>query len=276
MTHRFLSLLMSAMAMLTAGMPPAQALQSDWMEMKPARYRLVAAELGGRAYAALQIDLKPGWHTYWRYPGASGIAPQFDFSAGSGVNVRAPIYPAPYFFDDGVGGFYGYAGAAGFVFPLDLRRSARLSLAASFGVCREVCVPVDIKLDLPIDKKQLPGSPHAALIKRLVEAAPQAPSDDLRVDGVTFDGTSLQLVITGRDLTDPQVMSVPGPHDVLGEPRIAARHPEAFLIEVPAWSKLDHPLIGRKLTFVVRDGARAIEQDIEIRDHRLLPQDDPK
>jgi hypothetical protein len=30
-------------------------------------------------------------------------------------------------------------------------------------------------------------------------------------------------------------------------------------------------LIGRKLTFLVRDGTKAIEQEVEITDHRLLP-----
>ena len=275
MSNRFFLRLLAA-ALLFAPVSGAQAVQSEWTEMKPARYRLVAAEINGRYFAALQIDLKPGWHTYWRYPGASGMAPEFDFSGGSGVNVRAPLFPAPYFFDDGVGGFYGYQGMAGFVFPVDLQRSATLRLQASFGICREVCVPVDIKLELPIKKQQLPASPHAGLIRGWLAAQPQAPSDTLRIEGVTFDGTSLQLVVTGRDLDNPQVMSVPGPHDVLGEPRVAAYHPEAFLIEVPAWSKLDHPLIGRKLTFIVRDGERAIEQDITIRDHTLLPQDDPK
>ena len=62
---------------------------------------------------------------------------------------------------------------------------------------------------------------------------------------------------------------------MLGEPRIAAQHPAAFLIEIPAWSKLDHPLIGRKLTFVVRDGVRVVEQDMPIEDHRQMPRQEP-
>ena len=53
------------------------------------------------------------------------------------------------------------------------------------------------------------------------------------------------------------------------------RHPASFLIEVPAWSKLDHPLIGRKLNLIIRDGERAIEADFEITDHRLIPRDTP-
>jgi len=68
------------------------------------------------------------------------------------------------------------------------------------------------------------------------------------------------------------VITIPGPHDVIGLPRTVGRDEDAFLFEIPAWSKLDHPLIGRKLTFIVRAGTRAIEQKIQVRDHRLLPQ----
>lgn len=251
---------------------PAHANETAWVDMKPARYRLVAAEIDGQYFAALQIDMKPGWHTYWRYPGASGIAPEFDFSTSRNVSVGAVGYPAPYFFDDGIGGFYGYDGMAGFVFPLTVKDTAlnnvELRLNGLIGVCREVCVPVEVKLSLPLQTGV--SSPHGAFIQNLLAARAQAPSDDLRIESASFDGVSLQVVVTGKQLNAPQLMYIPGPHDVLGEPRIAARHPAAYLIEIPAWAKLDQPFIGRKLTFVVRDGARVVEQDIAVRDHRQL------
>lgn len=251
---------------------PAHANETAWVEMKPARYRLVAAEIDGQYFAALQIDMKPGWHTYWRHPGASGIAPEFDFSTSRNVSVGAVDYPAPYFFDDGIGGFYGYDGMAGFVFPLSVKdtalNNAEVRLNGLIGVCREVCIPIEVKLSLPI--KSGVSSPHSAFIEKLRRARAQAPSDDLRIESASFDGVSLQVVVTGQQLSAPQVMYIPGPHDVLGEPRIAARHPAAYLFEIPAWAKLDQPFIGRKLTFVVRDGARVVEQDIAVRDHRQL------
>lgn len=252
----------------------AIAAETAWVEKKPARYRLVAAEIDGQAYAALQVDMKPGWHTYWRYPGASGIAPAFDFAKSTGVSVAQTQFAAPYFFDDGVGGFYGYEGMAGFVFPLELKDTAQLHLNGLIGVCREVCVPMDIELKLPL--ADTAGRTHAPFIAALLAQRPQMPSKALKVARASFDGVSVQLVVTGTDLKNPQAMYIPGPHDVLGEPRIAARHPAAFLIEIPAWSKLDHPLIGRKLTFIVRDGSRVVEQDVEVVDHRSVPRDNPQ
>lgn len=255
---------------------PVAAIDSVWVEKDPARWRLIAAEVDGKPYAALEIQLSPGWHTYWRFPGASGIAPEFDFSESLNVSAETAIYPAPYFFDDGVGGYFGYAVNAGFVFPLKFEANeATLNFAGLIGVCREICIPMDLQTGLMVDAQSLSTSPHASKIADMLAAQTQMPNADLGIGGISFDGVSLQVVVTGMDIKDPQVMIVPGPHDIIGPPRIAARHPASFLIEVPAWSKLDHPLIGRKLNLVIRDGARAIEADVEVMDHRLMPLDMP-
>ena len=253
---------------------PAQALvDGPWVDMEPARYRMIAAEVDGQAYAALEIELKPGWHTYWRYPGASGLEPEFDFAESRGVEAGAPLFPAPYFFDDGVGGFNGYEGAAGFVFPLTMQLSGELTMRGMIGVCREVCVPMEMTQKLVFNRDGLAASPHKGAIKALLQAQPQEPSGDLIIRSASFDGVSIQLVVSGTALEAVSVITIPGPHDIIGLPRTVGRDEDAFLLEIPAWSKLDHPLIGRKLTFIVRAGERAIEQIIQVRDHSLLPQE---
>ncbi|MBT5158128.1 MAG: hypothetical protein HOM48_08790 [Rhodobiaceae bacterium] len=258
--------------LLGLGVDAAQAAAAaPWVDKKPVRYRLVTAEVAGQAYVALQLQLKPGWHTYWRYPGASGIAPEFRFNASRGGKIGAAIFPAPHFFDDGVGGFYGYEGETGFVFPMQAKPGTMVKLESLLGVCREVCIPFEIRQTLVLPTNGGSNPQHKQVIANLLAAQATPENAALRVARVSFDGVSLQVVVTGQDLKTPYVMSVPGPHDILGPPRTAARHPAAHLIEIPAWSKLDHPLIGRKLTFLVRDGTKAIEQEVEITDHRLLP-----
>lgn len=255
---------------------PAAAVDSVWVEKEPARWRLIAAEVEGSPYAALEVQLNPGWHTYWRFPGASGIAPEFDFTASVSIKAASAVYPAPYFFDDGVGGYFGYAVDTGFVFPLKFQRNkVTLNFTGLIGVCREICIPMNLEAGLMVDTKALRDSPHTDKIAAMLAAMPQQPNADLGIGGISFDGVSLQVVVTGQDLQDPQVMIVPGPHDIIGPPRMAAKHPASFLIEVPAWSKLDHPLIGRKLNLIIRDGARAIEADVEVTDHRLMPREMP-
>jgi DsbC/DsbD-like thiol-disulfide interchange protein len=259
---------------LVAALMPAHALvDGPWVDMDPARYRMIAAEVDGQAYAALQVELKPGWHTYWRYPGASGLEPEFDFSESRGIEAGMPLFPAPYFFDDGVGGFNGYKDMAGFVFPLAMQLNGELAMRGLIGVCREVCVPMEVSQRLVFNRDGLAASPHKAAIKALLQAQPQEPSDDLIIRSASFDGVSIQLVVSGTALEAMSVITIPGPHDIIGLARTVGRDEDAFLLEMPAWSKLDHPLIGRKLTFIVRAGARAIEQNIQLRDHSLLPQE---
>ena len=207
----------------------------------------------------------PGWHSYWQYPGASGICPNSPVPA----NASGRSYQAPYFFDDEAGGFYGYTGQVGFAAPLT-RPQGRLSLEAFIGVCREICIPVELSLALDWQASSAPAD--NAFIGQVLAARPAAPSARLAIDNASFDGVSLQVVITGQALENPVLMAVPGPHDVLGSPYIAARHPDAFLVEMPAWSKLDHPLIGRSLNFIVRDGSHAIEQLVKVTDHRIMSQ----
>ena len=273
MKLRFCPYLLAFLLLLSVLCAPAMALvDGSWIDREPARYRLIAAEIDGVPYAALQMQLKPGWYTYWRYPGASGFAPEFDFAESRRVTAREPIFPAPYFFDDGVGGYNGYAGEAGFVFPLIMQQTAELNMRGMVGVCREVCVPMEVAQKLVFNRDGLKTSPHKSAIKALLDATPQQPSADLVIRSASFDGVSVQLVVNGRALEEVSVIAIPGPYDVFGLPRIVGRHADGYLLEMPAWSKLDHPLIGRKLSFIVRSGARAIEQDIRVRDHSLLPQ----
>ena len=54
--------------------------------------------------AASPFSLQPGWKTYWRTPGDSGVPPRFDFSKSENVEAVTVLWPAPTKFDDGAGG----------------------------------------------------------------------------------------------------------------------------------------------------------------------------
>ncbi|WOI55469.1 protein-disulfide reductase DsbD domain-containing protein [Palleronia sp. LCG004] len=95
--------------------------------------------------AAIDIALEPGWKTYWRAPGATGIPPQFDWSGSRNVADLKIAWPVPHAFSQNGVTSIGYA--EGVVLPLivtprDPARSVDLRLTLSIGVCREICVPV--------------------------------------------------------------------------------------------------------------------------------------
>src|SRR5262245_7846953 len=82
---------------------PALAATGEWISDGKAKVRLVAegVDTAGRLRAGLEIALDPGWHTYWRSPGDSGVAPVIDFSGSRNVGPVETAFPVPERLDDG-------------------------------------------------------------------------------------------------------------------------------------------------------------------------------
>ena len=117
----------------------AHAASSDWFEMEGASIRLVTAgrpDAEGRLRGMLDIKLKPGWKTYWRDPGDSGVPPTIDVSANPNITSAAFDFPAPQRHDDG--GFLW----AGYDYPIGLPVTFTLKDAAG---------PATIDADTMID-----------------------------------------------------------------------------------------------------------------------------
>ena len=129
-----------------AAAPPANA--DDFAERLANAARLsllsgyVAAD--GTYRAGIRVDLLPGWKTYWRAPGNSGIAPEFDFSGSENVASVDVFWPEPDLMTDAGVLTIGFANEM--VLPLkvvavDPAAPVNLVLDMEFGVCEDVCVP---------------------------------------------------------------------------------------------------------------------------------------
>ena len=67
---------------------------SDWDRDARAGVRLVAGNAlpDGTQRAGVEVVLAPGWKTYWRYPGDSGVPPRFDFARSAGSLTVPAIF----------------------------------------------------------------------------------------------------------------------------------------------------------------------------------------
>jgi DsbC/DsbD-like thiol-disulfide interchange protein len=130
---------------------------SPWQDDAQSAARLISAravnESGGRMFrAGVEIKLKDGWKTYWRYPGDSGVPPVLDFSKSQNVKAVTVLYPAPTRFPDGGGGnSIGYKGVL--ILPLhvvaqDADKPVTLNLKLDYAACEKLCVPAEAKLEL--------------------------------------------------------------------------------------------------------------------------------
>jgi DsbC/DsbD-like thiol-disulfide interchange protein len=155
-THLLPILTAASLVILTSSAANAADV-SPWEDDAQSAARLISAravnESGGRMFrAGVEIRLKDGWKTYWRYPGDSGVPPVLDFSKSQNLKAVTVRYPAPTRFSDGGGGHsIGYKGTVILplhVVPQDAGKPVTLNLKLDYAVCEKLCVPAEAKLEL--------------------------------------------------------------------------------------------------------------------------------
>lgn len=120
---------------------------SPWSADGNAAIRLMAGRPqagSGTLLAGLEIRLDPGWKTYWKVPGDSGVPPRFDWSGSDNVASVEPLFPAPKRLADGAGWAIGYDSSLVVplrVTPKDAARPVTLELTLDYAVCEKLCVP---------------------------------------------------------------------------------------------------------------------------------------
>ena len=127
---------------------------SPWQRDSHSAVRLLAGSRSGAVLlGGIAIQLEPGWKTYWRTPGDSGVPPRFDFSKSENVEAVTVMWPAPMKFGDGAGGVsLGYKQQV--VLPLRIvaksaDRPVTLRAEINYAVCEKLCIPVEASAELP-------------------------------------------------------------------------------------------------------------------------------
>jgi DsbC/DsbD-like thiol-disulfide interchange protein len=141
-----------AAACLIAGSARADD-ASPWIKDTYSQVRLIAGSRSGTAFlGGIALQLQPGWKTYWRTPGDSGVPPRFDFSKSENVESVTILWPAPMRFPDGAGGVsLGYSKQV--LLPLRIvakhaDKPVTLRAAINYAVCDKLCVPVEASAEL--------------------------------------------------------------------------------------------------------------------------------
>jgi DsbC/DsbD-like thiol-disulfide interchange protein len=137
----------------------------------------------GVVRGALEIDLKPGWKTYWLDPGDAGVPPTLDASASRNVAAADMSFPAPRHFNDGFAEWAGYDEPVTFpvTFTLgDPTQPAAVEAAVFLGICETICVPVQatLKLDTSSDPD---NADDAETVQAAFEALPGPARPDFGV-----------------------------------------------------------------------------------------------
>jgi DsbC/DsbD-like thiol-disulfide interchange protein len=215
--------------LLLTGAPMAQAQDaSAWQGELHAAARLIGGATQNAAEAkwlraGIEIRLEPGWKTYWRYPGDSGMPPKLDFTGSENVSAVTALWPAPQRFADGGGGYsIGYLHDVVLplrVVPKDSARPSSLRVKLAYEICGRLCVPAEADLNLKLSSKV--GEEEPALIaaearvpRRVHLGADAGTSDGLAVRSVhrQTDGPRQRIVVEiAAPAASPVDLFVEGP-----------------------------------------------------------------
>jgi DsbC/DsbD-like thiol-disulfide interchange protein len=244
----------------------AVAARSDWAQADHSELRLLLTEgQDGSTLGGVEIVLEPGWYTYWRNPGEAGIPPRFDFSASENVAAVEVLYPAPVRYDDGVSVSAVYNDEV--VFPLAVTpenpaQPMRLSVAAEFGVCRDVCIPTyaenSVELPLQPDPDPLAEARLQSFVNRLPGPAEPGHFD---VESLAAEGSALLVDVRMPESTYADLFVDPPAGWYVKQPDFVSRADgvSRYRIEVD-----DRPAgtAGLEFRFLAVAGGEAIEENV--------------
>src|SRR6266700_748943 len=173
---------------------------SPWQSDVHSAVRLLAGSRSGAVLlGGIAFQLQPGWKTYWRTPGDSGVPPRFDFSKSENIEAVTILWPAPTNFDDGAGGHsLGYKNQI--VLPLRIvaknaDKPVTLRAGINYAVCEKLCIPVEAIAELPF--ASVASTEDSALFAALDTVPKPANIGDpnpLTIRDVKRDGKSSVLV----------------------------------------------------------------------------------
>jgi DsbC/DsbD-like thiol-disulfide interchange protein len=224
-----------ALAALTSFSSMAARAQdaSPWQKGSHAAVRLLAGSRSGPVLlGGVAVQLDPGWKTYWRTSGDSGVPPRFDFSKSDNVEAVTVLWPAPTKFDDGAGGFsLGYHDQV--VLPLRIvpkvnDKPVTLRANINYAVCEKICIPVEASTELTFASV---ASTEDSVLFAALDTVPKPASvgdpNPLTIRDVKREGKSTVLI----DVLSPDARTVnlfvegPTPDWALPVPKLVEHSP---------------------------------------------------
>ncbi|WP_295812107.1 protein-disulfide reductase DsbD domain-containing protein [uncultured Nitratireductor sp.] len=249
---------------------PAFAASSQWQESEGGAVRLVTTGLpdkDGNLRGVLEIDLKPGWKTYWRNPGAAGIPPQIDISRSPHIGTAEIGYPAPERIHDGETQWAGYKHSVSLpiTFTLDRANAVTLIDADVFlGICETICIPFQASFMFD------PGAGaedvgDALAVERAFASLPAPADAHFGITGIERSGDALILKASlPPSAQNPALFIDHERAHLLGTPRLESPGEDSanFIVEISPGEveELENTLLIYTLTV---DGT-AVAGDIEI------------
>ncbi|MGO8910875.1 MAG: protein-disulfide reductase DsbD domain-containing protein [Bradyrhizobium sp.] len=247
---------------------------SPWHIGPHSAVRLLAGSHSGSVLlGGIAVQLDPGWKTYWRTSGDSGVPPRFDFSKSDNIEAVTVLWPAPMQFDDGAGGTsLGYHNQVVLplrIVPKNADRPVTLRADVSYAVCEKICIPVEANAELAFASV---ASTEDSVLFAALDTVPKPASigdpNPLTIRDIKREGKSTVLV----DVVVPDARPVnlfvegPTPDWALPVPKLLEHSPpgvKRFAFELDGLPPGTEPE-GAALKLTLVSGERSYEFNINL------------
>ena len=269
--HRsFCAALVSCALAVQLGTPARAADESPWSEDVRSAIRLIAGSNKADdtvLRAGIEVKLRPGWKTYWRYPGDSGVPPHFDFSGSENLKTADVLYPAPHLLTDETGQSLGYKDAVIFpviVSPQQAGKPVRLRVKLDYAICEKLCVPAEGRAELTLVTSESKHNPALTMAETRVPKHVAATQLGLTAKRADTGAKPAVVVDLGAPTGKPVELFVEGPTPqwALPIPKPVTSAPAGraqFTFELDGLPLGVDPKAPVDLTFTVVTGDRAVE-----------------
>lgn len=185
---------------------------------------------GRPLWLGLRISHQPGWHTYWKNPGDSGLPTELRWQLSPGLQAGEVAWPVPRVLRVGDLVNYGYEGQVLLAVPVQIapgiaapagQDALPVRLHASWLVCRVECIPEEGEFVL-----QLPLRGAIALnAAAFAQAQAAQPAALPGASSAQVEGESLLLRVAGlpADLRGQKLALLPETPEVLAPSVLAGQ-----------------------------------------------------
>lgn len=164
---------------------------------------------GATSVVALRLAIEPGWHTYWRNTGESGLPTTLAWRLPAGFAAGDIVWPAPRALPAGPLVNYGYEGTVLHMVPVAVPADAKagtdatLAARAEWLVCKETCIPegADLTLTLPVANEAQRDSRWERAFAQTRESLPSPMPASWKVHAAA-SGSFITLQVDGAGTDD--------------------------------------------------------------------------
>lgn len=245
-----------ALATQAALCPASLAAQSDTSPNSSAQLipEVRSIQPGAPFTVAIRIEMDPGWHSYWKNAGDSGLPTEIEWDLPSGFSPGEIQWPYPekivaYPLVD-----YGYSHEVALLVevvpPMDLEEGSNVRLAARVDwlICEQICLPAyeEVEAVIPVSMGSSDPDPERAPLFLQARARfPVAQPGWALSAEVTETGYRLQVEATESGLETPdQVYFYAGDKNVIAhaDPQLMTLRSGGFSLDLPGSPYASQPV----------------------------------